>query len=421
MRPEERRNAIVYATGEGCWGLSMGFVAPLTVLPLIIGALGGGPVEIGLVFSIATAGFLLPQPLGMIFLQHGGGKKRFLILYHLVTALPTSCGIAAVIYFLSGARPALSRVLILCLFFIRTFAIGAVVPVWMDWVAGLYSRKSRGRAIGMAAAAAATGTSVTAIVAGWLSGKLPFHSGYALLFLLSTVCVAASMGAFSFVSAGTPPPGVRRLGIGELLAKFGHSLASVNFRNYLVARVLLTMGGGATAFFAVHYRSPEGGALTGSLVIALGTLLTLPQAVMSYWLGRIGDRSGHKRGVFIGAAAQMGAILVAVLARGPLSCALCFSLVGVATAAAWVSHLNMIYETCPHDNRVAHITLSNLVLSPFVMSIPLLTGWLISHLGRTSGMAISLVPTCLGVLWLLLRVREPRQVELPVETGTEPQ
>ena len=415
MRPDERRNAVIYATGEGCWGLSLGFVAPLTVLPLIIARLGGTPIEIGLLFGIATAGFLIPQPLGMIFLQHGAGKKRFLILYHFFTVLPAIFGIAAVIYYLSDTDPVLSRAFILCLFSLRVLAVGAIVPVWMDWVAGLYSRQSRGRATGMAAATAAIGVTATSLVAGWISAQFPFRSAYSLLFLLSAACIVASMGAFSFVSPGKPPPGMRRLSVRELLRRFSHSLANLNFRNYLVARVLLTMGAGATAFFAVHYKSSEGGALADSMVISLGAFLTLPQAIVGYWLGRIGDRSGHKRGVFIGAAAQVGAILVAVLARGPLACALCFSLVGIATAATWVSHQNMIYETCPHDNRVAHITLSNVVLSPFVLSIPLLTGWFVAHLGRTSGMALSLVPTCLGVLWLLLRVREPRQIELPLE------
>jgi len=414
MRPDERRNAIVYASGEGIWGLGMGLVAPLTVLPLMVKAMGGGPIEIGLLYSMVTAGFLLTQPIGMVLLQHGTGRKRFLLLYHIVVVPPICVLIAAVIFCLSPGHRGLSRVLFLILFSIRVLAIGIVIPIWMDWVAGLFTVRSRGRATGMAAGAWAMGVSATALVAGWITQQLPFRWSYSLLFILSAVCFLGSMAAFSLVGPGVSSSPARRLGVGELVARFGQSLAQLNFRNYLVARILLTMGSGATAFFAVHYRSADGGSVSAATVIALGAFLTLPQAFAGYALGKMGDELGHKVGVFLGAAAQIAAILVAVVFKGGLACAVCFSLVGVAVASGWVSHQNMIYETCSHDSRVAHITLSNLVLSPFVASVPLLTGWLVQHLGRINGILLCLVPTCLGALWLLVAVREPRQVELPV-------
>ena len=150
MRPDERRNAIVYASGEGIWGLGMGLVAPMTVLPLMVKALGGGAVEVGLLYGVATAGFLLTQPIGMVLFQHGTGRKRFLILYHFAIVPPISLAIAAVIFFFSPGRPALSRSLVLILFSVRVLAIGAIIPIWMDWMAGLFTVRSRGRATGMA-------------------------------------------------------------------------------------------------------------------------------------------------------------------------------------------------------------------------------------------------------------------------------
>ncbi len=63
--------------------------------------------------------------------------------------------------------------------------------------------------------------------------------------------------------------------------------------------------------------------------------------------------------------------------------------------------------------RVAHITLSSLVIGPFLAAAFPATGWLIAIVGSsTVGIGLCAVPTLLGALWILLMVREPRQVVL---------
>lgn len=415
MLPEERRNAAYQALGEGLWGVAMGFVAPLTVLPLLLKTLGAGPLQLGVLYSIFTAGFLITQPLGMVLFQHGAGKKRFLLLYHLFTIVPVTLAMAAAIYFQASENPRLTRFLLLSLLAFRTLVIGMVVPIWMDWIAGLFRTRSRGRAIGLAWAAWSFGVTVSAIVAAKIHHGLAFPGNYTLLFLISTVVFCVSMGTFGFMSSGAVPGEVRqRLSLRSLLGRFSHSLREVNFRDYLVGRVLLTMGTGATAFFAVYFKSARGGDLSAATIIAFGACMTLTSALMSYLLGSLGDKTGHKIGVVLGSAAQIASLTVAWLARGEIACVVTFILVGAARAAALVSHQNMIYETCPHDSRVAHITLSNLVLGPFMLAVPLLTGWLIKHVGMESGIALCLIPTVLGALWLLLKMRNPREIELPI-------
>ena len=88
--------------------------------------------------------------------------------------------------------------------------------------------------------------------------------------------------------------------------------------------MLLTLGGGATAFMAVHFGSEAGGSVAEATVIALGAFLTLSQAVSGYWLGAIGDRAGHRLGILIGAGGQTAAIALAWQGRGPVACAACF-------------------------------------------------------------------------------------------------
>jgi MFS family permease len=406
----------------------MGLVAPLTVLPLLIRLLGGSNVEIGFVYAMATAGFLLTQPIGMLLTTHGGGKRNLLLLYQAANVLPLFAAIAALIWALGGREESQSLVrwLVIGLYSLRILLTGPIVPVWQDWMAGLFTTKSRGRAMGMWWAASCIGVSVAALAAARIRSKVAFPASYGLLFALSTVLFGLSLLVFLLVAPGQSRPGLRRPSLRELAGQFAHSLRVANYRLYLVGRILLTLGSGVTAFVAVYFRTPEGGALSEAAIIGYGAFLTLPQAVASFWLGAVGDRFGHRLGTLIGAAAQVAAIAVVLVGRGPLACVLCFVCLGVAYGAGGVSHQNMVYETCPHDNRVAHmvyetcphdnrvahITLSNLMLGPFVVAVPLATGYLIDRVGMAGGFAACLAPTVLGTVWMIALVRDPRDIEL---------
>jgi MFS family permease len=204
---------------------------------------------------------------------------------------------------------------------------------------------------------------------------------------------------------------------GDLFRRFGHSLSEVNFRRYLIGRILMTLGAGGAAFYALHFQSEAGGGVPEATVIKLSSVLLIGQCLVSYPLGRLGDRMGHKVGVVLGAFGQVAAILVAFLATGPVACGAAFALCGMAWAAAWVCHVNMLFETCPHDSRVAHITLSNMVLGPVLALVPMGTGWLVEAVSVRTGIGLTLIPTLLGVIWLAFAVREPRDIEIDRRGG----
>ncbi len=410
---QERRNAARYGLGEGIWGLGSGLVSLLTVLPLLLRRLGATPVELGILFAMGNGGILLTQVLGTYLFQHGRGKKRFLVRAHLFIVLPYCAVTGAVVFFLSESHPALARTLILSVFILHILCLGAIVPIWLDWVAELFRVEARGRAMGLGAAAFAIGATMGAGAAALIRHALPFPADFVLLFAFCVPVFGLSLLAFGFVKEDpehhVPRP---RASAKELKDRLLHSLADQNFRNYLVARIMMMIGVGAWAFFAVHFKSPSGGQVSGALIIAFDGIRTLSQAVSGYLLGRIGDRSGHKFGIVLGQSAYMVAVAVAVVFKGPVACAVCFALLGVAFSANLVSHNNMIYETCPHDNRAVHITLGNVATCPFLILAPLVTGVLVVHLGMVAGMAVCLIPTGLGVMWTLFRVKDPRAIAL---------
>ncbi len=422
MNPQERKDAARLAFAEGFWGLGWGLVAPLTVLPLLIRFLGGGPVEIGLLYGVATAGYLLTQPIGMLISQHGGAKRRFIVLYHIPIVLPVFAAMGLTVWFLGPRQEAhaLARFILITLFSLHILATGVIVPLWSDWVAGLFSTQTRGLAMGLMWCTLSVGMSLTALAAGWIRHHCPFPLDYTLLFAAATVLLGVSIALMFRISAGQAPATGTRPTLRALLGQFALSLRDRNYRRYLLGRVLLTMGSGAVGFMAVHFRSEQGGNLSEATIIGFGAFLTLPQAVGGPWLGVVGDRFGHKVGVLIGAAAQIAALAVALSGMGMLACALCFACLGLAYSAGGISHQNMIFETCPHDNRVAHITLSNLLLGPFVAALPLATGYLIAHTSMVTAFGMCLGPTVLGTLWIIWMVDDPRQIVLGPRTRKLP-
>ena len=77
MHSNERANSWKCATGEGFFGVGMGLVAALTVLPLLLKHLGAGKVLLGMSFGVACAGWGLAQLLGLVLFGRRRRTKRF--------------------------------------------------------------------------------------------------------------------------------------------------------------------------------------------------------------------------------------------------------------------------------------------------------------------------------------------------------
>lgn len=406
----EKRNIVCNAAGEGLWGFGAALGSFVTVLPLLIKKMGGGNIEVGLLGTTAAVCILVPQGLSSLVLQHGRGRKRFLIAWHFTVMIPLWAGVGLATLFLGSERPFAARVLVLALVASFMLAMGFILPVWVDWAAGFVRPKRRGTLFGFGSSLFAGAGAVGAIAAKEIAERLDFPLDYAVLIFIGAGFYCLSMFAFLPIrELDAAPPGPRMTGR-EVLARFRESLSEPNFRRYLVARLLLTAGSGPAVFLAVHYKSAGGGSVAEPVVIGFGAVLAVSQAVTALAVGRLGDSVGHKLGAIVGAVAQAAAISVAALVPGSLSCAISFACLGAAYASSWVSHQNMLFETCPHDCRTAHITVSNLVLAPLTAVVPVATGWAVGALGARTAFAACLVPTALGLAWLVFGVKEPRVV-----------
>jgi len=252
-----------------------------------------------------------------------------------------------------------------------------------------------------------------AAAAGWLLGWYPEPGAYVLLFCAAGTFEVLSMIIFGFVddpAEGSDETGVR-LRVRELGHHFRTSLGSANFRAFLVGRVLASVGFCMLPFIAVYYKSTEGGGLDKGTVVSSGAAMTLAIALANLVLGRLGDRRGHRIGILVAPIAQAATLAVVLLSSGRWSCVAAYTCAGLAAGSAWISHTNMLFETCPHDHRLAHITVGNLVLSLPMLAAPLLAGVVADLCGMATLFRLCLVLSLAAAAWIALRVREPRHLE----------
>ncbi len=410
--PRDRRNVSLTAVGEGTWGFAYFLTMPATVLTALLTSHGAGERMIGGITAAETACSILPQVLGVYLFYSKRRRKAQLVAWHIYAAIPFIFGIGLVSLLSDRLGPVATRWLALGSYAMFQLAIGVIMAVWMDWLAHLYATRIRGMAMGITFGAAALAGILGSRAAGRIIGEQPTPEVFAGLYMAAGVLSVVSILIFAFVDdpARTDPTDSSRPVTSELLRRFRQSLGDHNFRSFLIGRMLATFGFCMLPFIYRYYTSAQGGGLTPGFVVAAGAALPVGTAVAHLVLGRLGDRFGHRLGVLLGISVQTLTLVVLLTTSGPVSCYGAYLLAGFCSAAGFLSHYNLMFETCPHDHRLAHITVGNLVMSPVNIAAPLLAGVLAKETGLAGLFAVSLGFSVVALTWFVLRVKEPRQI-----------
>ena len=191
---------------------------------------------------------------------------------------------------------------------------------------------------------------------------------------------------------------------GELVAILRHN---INFRWFLVVRVLFQLATMAFAFYTVyavghhHVSIVAVGLMTG---VYLGA-----QIVASPVMGWVGDHWGHRVVLQAGALAAVASTVLAVWSPSAEWFYLVFILAGISNVAAWTITMTMTIDFAKDPaERPAYVGLANTLVAPFAILAPLLGGWLAD---MTSYPAAFIASALGGLLaWLVLRalIRDPR-------------
>jgi MFS family permease len=412
MKPLEKRNAALVVAGESSWGLIYACIAPATVLTVLLQKLGAGTVLIGALTAVEGGLVVFPMFLGNLIAPSGVRRKRFLVLWHIASVTPIMLAMGALTLLTDRIGSAVVRWGLLLGFAAYSFSLGTISSVWLDWMAHLFRKEVRGRVLGMSWGGNYALSAIGALLVGALIHAFPETATYGWLYIVAAIIVPGAMVAFSSIDdhAGRQVDAILRLSLRSLLKRTRQSVADHNSRALLVGWMLALCGFSVVPFFALQYGSPEGGGLSASTIVLCGSALAVGKTIGAVFLGRLGDRSGHRLAVLVDVAVQIATLLLVLTTRGILSCFVAYLGAGICLGGGMISVNNLLFETCPHDSRLAHITIGSFFFSLASIAAPLLGGVASQVWGLPVLFGGSLVLSVAALVWLLVFLKEPRAV-----------
>ena len=374
-----RHNFVVSVLDGVFFGFGLGFASSVTVIPLFVNSLTDSTLLIGLIASIQTIGWQLPQLLM-------AGRVARLRRYKPLTVLMSFherwpfFGLALVAWSLPALGPQMTLVLTYALLIWQALGGGFTATAWQSMTGKIMPPNRRGTFWGIQGAGVNLMTSLGAVIAGLLLAALSSPLDYSLCFLLAGLFMLVS---WAFLAMTREPENPAE-SVAPSHHKSRHSLAAIlrsdtNFRWFLAARIFAQIAWTAISFYTIyavrHFGMDErtAGWMTG--------LLALTHMVASPLVGAAGDRWGH-RFVFTAGALLMAASALLALAAPELGWFfIVFGLAGIFNAINWTTTLAMTVEFGTESQRPLYIGLANTLVGPASLLAPIAGGWLAETFG----------------------------------------
>jgi MFS family permease len=411
-----RRNFWCLAFDFGFFGVGMAFVSTSTVIPGFLTALGASSAFIGLVSTLQSASWLLPQLLAARYLADKPRKKPYILL-------PAAVGrililVMAILIWTTGARPQWMIMLFVALSVIG-FWVGdglASVP-WFDLLSNVIPPRRRGRLTGTGQVISGTLSFLAGFVVEWaLSDSGPtFPNSYALLFLLGFVMLAISFSAIALAVEERCEPADRAPSWREYIPQLWDVLKGDRvFRRFIIARQLSGLSGLAIPFYIPYaIERLDLPAQVAGRYTSIGVLGGILAAVAFGWLN---EHYGSKRvilaslslGVLVPCLALlMPALLVDVtwLAWGYGLVFFCLSALMSSMMAGWMTY---VLEWAPKADRPTYVGLTN-TLNGITTLFSTLGGLILQWTGNNYRLLFVITAVALVLAWPLpFSLPEPR-------------
>jgi MFS family permease len=422
--PHYRRNFAALLGDYVFFGLGTTFAGLTTVLPNFIGQLTDSKIIIGLLATLGSGAFMLPQ---LVFANLVTNKPRKKPYFNV------GAGFSRPLYLLYGialwlglARsPALALVLIFAVQI--TFWIGdsLATVAWFDVLTKSMPPERRGRLLGSAQITGAVlAVGAGAIIAALLgeSGP-PFPYNYAALFILASVFLLMALSSWSFVVEPVEPGEAgERTRWRDYLPHLVETLRQDHiFRRLIIVRLLAGFDSLAIGFYILFATGELG--LPPETVGVFTAVQTVGGLIASLALGAINERLGTHRVIQVATALALTAPLVALGVlwlpiRGEVLTttvyAWVFLMMGAVANSVMLGFFNYVMELAPAGQRPTYIGLFNTVGGALVV-LPTIGGWLLqtTSYGVLFALTAVMLAIAFGLSWSLPAARRPAPA--PVE------
>jgi len=401
-----RWNFTVNLLDGGLFWFGASFASSSTIVPLFISKLTSSPFPVGLAAVIAQAGWYLPQLFTAAPVQRLARMKAVVVNAGLfLERLPLFMLVLSAI--VAGRSLTWGLILFLVGYAWHSLGAGVVATSWQDLIARCFPVDRRGRLFG---ATQFVGAGTAALGAGFSTQILkgfPFPTNFVYAFVIAAAGISLS---WVFLAL-TREPVQRADAPRQSQRQFWAGLPGIvrhdqNFRHFLVARLLLALGGMGWGFVTVaavqrwHVPDSTVGLFTVSLLVG--------QTVGNLGLGFLADRFGHKLSLELGTLAAFLAYTLALVAPSPGWQYLVFALLGITSAAIFVSGILMVMEFSSSERRPTYVGLANTGTGLVSMLAPMIGAWL-AGIGYGWLFALTAAINLAALAALHWGVQEPRR------------
>jgi MFS family permease len=386
------------------------FAASGTILPLYVRHLTDSDVLIGLVATIASAGWYLPQLLTANYIERLPRKKPVIINLGFFTERLGFVAMAASAFLIVPRSASLALVAFFLSLIWFNVGAGLVAVAWQEMFAKVIPVRLRGRLFGFSSFVGTASGILGASLAAHVLDRYAFPTNFGLCFTLASVFILLS---WVFLALTREPPLPSRkpmLSLAQYLQRLPDVLrGDRNFACYLLARVTTVLGRMGMGFLAVY--AVERWQLTDSQAGRYTTALVLGQAVANLVFGGLADRRGHKSVLETSLALAVLTMIGALLAPSPGFMFAVFVTLGAVYGADVLSMIGIVMEFSQRQDRPTYIGLANSVTGLFAALAPVLGGWIASRANYSLTFATGLLVTLAA--WAVMHwvVREPRLIE----------
>ena len=390
--------------GASFW-FGASFISVTTIIPLFISKLTPSLFPIALISVIASAGWFLPQLFAARITERFSSMKSIVIGWGLfLERMPVwMMGVSA---FIARQSPTAALVIFLISYTWFSIGSGVVSPSWMALVAKIFSPEKRGSFLGTTTFIGAGMGVLGSALSAWLLEAFVFPNSFMILFGIAAFFITVSW----FLLRMTREPKGEVEVVDQDWAAYWKDLLNIlktdrNFRRYVIASIVITLGGMGTGFVTVsaiqRFQIPDSTVGLFTLAMLVG------QTAGNLGLGWMADRFGHKLSQEIGVFALFAAFLLAVFAPSPTFYYLAYVLLGINFSSGSVSGLLLVWEFCENSRVPTYSGLVNTTRGIISLAAPMVAAQ-IAQIGYEPLFIVCTILTVAGLLLLRLWVREPR-------------
>ncbi len=407
MQANYRWNFAVNLGDGAFFWFGLSFISATTILPLFLSKLTSGPFWFALLAVLGQSSWYLPQLFTSGAIERVARKKPLVVhLGMIIERLPL--WLLPVAALLSVRSPQLALALFFIAYAWHGLGAGMIAPAWSDLIARCFPVEKRGRFFGFTSFVGTGLGAIGAIFSGWLLETYPFPTNFAYAFLIATVAVTLSWFFIAMTREPVPHTHVQQVAqSGQTRRKLLQILrGDANFRRFLLARLLATVGNMGAGFLTVAavYRWQ----IADSTVGIFTTALLVGQTLGNLFAGLLADRWGHKITLELGIGVAVVAYALAWWAPNVDWYYTLFFLLGTANGITIVSGVLIALEFSRPQHRPTYIGIANTTVGIGSVIGPLVGG-LLATLNYGWLFVLSALIGLLALSLLHFTVLEPRR------------